>query len=345
MPHVRNRLTVRTVQAADAPRLYADGGGLNLQVAKGGSKSWIYRFTLRGRAREMGLGSVLDMTLAEARAAADEARRLVRDGIDPIEKRKADRAAIAAAPSPKPTFWQCCESFLKAHQHRWRNSKSSQQWRNTLTTYAKPILGALPVDTIDTHLVKQVIEPLWSEKTETAKRVRGRIEAVLDWAGVSGYRTGENPARWHGHLKLLLPPKSSVKKVKHHKDLEYKHVSEFMSVLQKRNGVSARGLEFLILTACRASEVAGCRWQEINFDDKIWTLPPDRMKSGQKHEVPLTDKSLCVLKEMAEIRQNDFVFPGQAGNSHLWIDSFRSMIKKMGYDGYTTHGFRSTFRD
>lgn len=277
-----------TVARIAKPGLYADGGGLYLQVTEGGLKTWIYRFMLNGRRRDMGLGRAgnRDVTLAQARDKAAEARKLAKAGIDPIEAAKAEKAARHVEKVKVKTFQECAEAYIRAHEAGWGNAKHANQWRNTLATYAYPTLGALPVNAIDTGLVLGVFEPIWATKTETASRVRGRIEAVLDWARTRGYRDGENPARWKGHLDHLLPKKSKVRKVRHHAALPYEEIAAFMAELRQQEGTSARALEFAILTAARTGEVLSAKWNEIDIDKKLWTIPADRMKAGRSTASP-----------------------------------------------------------
>ncbi len=346
MARQTEKLTVRGVAAEDRPGMYSDDRGLYLQVARGGSKSWIYRFMLRGRSRDMGLGGIDVVTLAEARDSALEARKLVKAGIDPIENRSARRAQQQAVDAASArTFRDCAENFITSHEKGWRNPKHRAQWRNTLATYAFPVFGDVPVDAVNTAMVTEVIEPIWATKTETATRLRGRIEAILDWAKARGYRTGENPARWRGHLENLLPKASKVRKVKHHAALPYEDIAAFTKALRGRDGVAAYGLEFVILTAARPGEVTGARWDEVNLEKAVWTIPGDRMKSGDEHRVPLSPSAVAVLREMEKVRMSDFVFPGQRDGQPLWTDALRRLLERMGHAGLTTHGFRSTFRD
>jgi integrase len=266
--------------------MYPDGGGLYLQVTGSGARSWIYRFMLRGREREMGLGSALVVSLADARGKADQSRRLRQEGVDPIEAKRAGRQLAALDAAKAMTFSQCAEAFLQAHRAGWRNAKHAAQWESTLATYAEPIVGNLPVQAVDTGLVLKVLEPIWAAKSETASRVRGRLEAVLDWAKVRGYRVGENPARWRGHLDKLLPALSRVRRVEHHAALPYAAMPEFITRLREQEGVAARALEFTILTAARTGETIGATRNEIN-EAGLWIIAADRMKAGKEHRVPL----------------------------------------------------------
>ncbi len=294
------RLTALKVLRTRKPGMYADGAGLYLQVTGNGeanvAKSWIYRFMLRGRAREMGLGSLSTFGLAEARAKATECRKLAYEGIDPIEARRAERAKVALDTAKSLTFKECTEQYIAAHRAGWRNAKHAAQWSTTVKTYAEPAIGALPVQGIDTALVMKIIEPLWSKKPETASRLRGRIESVLDWATVRGYRQGENPARWCGHLDKLLPARSKVCTVKHHAALRYNELPKFVTALRAQEGVSARALEFLILTAARTGEVIGALPAEINGE--VWTVPAERMKGSKEHRIPLSTPALAIVETM-----------------------------------------------
>jgi integrase len=340
-----NRLTAVQVRAIDEKGMYHDGGGLYLQVSAGGARSWIFRFTLDGRAREMGLGPVHAIPLAEARKRAAECRRMRVDGIDPIEARSEHRGWKKLEAANAMTFDACAAAYLAAHNASWRNVKHRDQWRNTLTSYAGPVLGSLPVQSIDVGLVMKALEPIWQAKPETASRLRGRIEAVLDWATVRGHRKGENPARWRGHLDKLLPARSKVHKVKHHPALPYNEMAEFIAALRNQEGTAARSLEFLILTASRTGEVIGARWDEIDLKEKIWAVPATRMKAGREHRVPLSAAAVAVLEEMMEVRESDFVFPGGKRGKPLSNMAMLAFLKRMDRGDLTAHGFRSSFRD
>jgi hypothetical protein len=267
-----HRLSAVKVANLKRRGMYADGGGLYLQVTANGSRSWIFRFKQNGRSRDMGLGSLATISLAEAREMAAECRRLRLTGIDPIESRKTDRLQAQLAAARSMTFDQCRDAFIEAHKSAWRNAKHRAQWANSLATYVGPVFGSMPIQSVDVALVTKVLEPIWSTKPETASRVRGRIERVLDWAKVRGFRQGENPARWRGHLDALLPAHSKVRKVKHHAALPYVQVGAFMAALRTREAVAARALEFTILTAARTGEVLGARWDEIDFQTKVWVV-------------------------------------------------------------------------
>ncbi|WP_282609706.1 integrase arm-type DNA-binding domain-containing protein [Pelagibius sp. Alg239-R121] len=345
MAHEINRLTDRKVKAAKEPGLIADGGGLYLQISKSGSKSWLFRFSLNNRAREMGLGGYRTVSLAEARDEALANRKLLREGLDPIEVRKARRLSDKAAQRKATTFKQCTEQFLVANESSWKNSKHRQQWGNTLKTYADPHFGDLDVAAVNTTLVLAALEPIWTTKAETASRLRGRIERVLDFATVRGHRTGENPARWRGHLDQVLPKSSRVKTVVHHPALPYDRMYEFMSKLRRREEVSARALEFLILTAARTTECLEVTREEIDMQEAIWTVPKERMKSKAEHRVPLVPAALEVIRSMPVIDNSLYVFPGQRPRRPLSNMAFLKLLERIGYGQFTSHGFRSSFRD
>jgi integrase len=340
-----NRLTAVEVRANDKKGMYHDGGGLYLQVSSSGTKSWIFRFTLDGRAREMGLGPLHAIPLADARKRAVECRRMRLDGIDPIEARSEHRSWKKLEAARGMTFDACAAAYLDAHEDGWRNAKHREQWRNTLNSYAGPVFGSLPVQGVDLPLVMKALEPIWKAKPETASRLRGRIEAVLDWAKVRGYRVGENPARWRGHLDKLLPARAKIQKVVHHPALPYSEIGDFMVSLRSQEGIAARALEFLILTAARTGEIIGARWDEFDLKDKIWVVSGERMKAGREHRVPLSGPALAILKKMNEMGESDFVFPGGKRGKPLSNMAMLALLKRIGRHDLTSHGFRSTFRD
>jgi len=345
MTRTTGRLTALKVGRAKTPGMYADGGGLYLQVTEGGA-SWIYRYMLNNHAREMGLGPLALFGLSEARAKALDARRLRHEGVDPIEARKAARARKRLDAAKAVTFKECSEAYLKAHRAGWRNGKHAAQWEATLGTYANPIIGALPVQVIDTALVHKVLEPIWATKPETASRLRGRIESILDWAKVRGYREGENPARWRGHMDKLLPASSKVRKVEHYAALPYAELPAFVVALGEQGGIAARALEFTILTAARTGETIFARWNEIDLLDKTWTVSAARMKAGREHRVPLSTRALAILEEMQAHRHLDdgFVFPGGKPGKPLSNMAFLMLLRRMKRDNLTAHGFRATFK-
>lgn len=350
MARIIGRLTALNVQRARKPGMYADGGGLYLQVSASGAKSWVYRFMLRGKAREMGLGPLHVVSLAEARQKAAEARRLRHEGVDPIELRKAQRAAQRVTEGQGLTFDDCAAAYIDAHKLGWRNEKHALQWKSTIATYASPVFGKLPVQSVDTALMLKVLEPIWSKKPETASRLRGRIEAVLDWATVRMFRTGENPARWRGHLDHLLPARNKVRRPEHHPALPYAEVGDFLRVLRTQEGVAARALEFLILTAARTGEAIGAQWSEIDLDAKLWTVPASRIKGGREHRVPLSTPAVALLRGLkAEAEKmlvgSVYVFNGARRGKPLSNMAMLKLLARMGRKDLTVHGFRSTFRD
>jgi len=342
-----NKLSARLVASLKAPGRHGDGGGLYLQIGPTGAKSWLLRYMLNGKSREMGLGPVSVVPLAEAREKAAGARRLVKSGTDPLEARQIEKAKAEAEVVRGMTFAQCAEAFIAAHEATWRNAKHRQQWTNTLATYAGPVFGTLPVAAVDLALVMRVLEPIWREKPETASRLRGRIEQVLDWATVRGYRQGENPARWRGHLDKLLPTRAKVQKVKHHAALPYTEIAAFMDDLRGRPALAARALEFAILTAARTNEVLKGTWGEIDLATKVWTIPPERMKADREHRVPLAPPAVALLKAIRKVHQKgvEWIFPGSRQGRPLSSMALLMLLRRMGRGDLTAHGFRSSFRD
>jgi integrase len=324
------------------PGLHADGGGLYLQVAPGGSRSWLYRYTMHGKEHRIGLGSVSAVPLKLARQLVAKQRELRATGIDPLTHKREQRNAHLVAEAKAITFKECAENYITAHEAGWRNPKHRQQWRSTLEQYVYPIMGALPVQAIDTNLVLKALEPIWATKTETASRLRGRIESILDYAKARGYRNGENPAHWRGHLDNLLARPAKIAPHVHHAALPYSDIGSFMSNLRGRNSTSARCLEFLILTAARTGEVIGAEWSEFDLAAKVWTVPASRMKGNRDHRVPLSNRAVELLHIMRARCENDFVFPGRSGP--LSNMSLLALLRVMGCP-ITAHGFRSSFRD
>ena len=340
-----NKLSTAKVSSLTKRGLYADGLGLYLQVAEGGTKSWLFRFMKDGRARKMGLGPVHTVTLAMAREKATEARRLLLEDIDPIEARKKARQSARFEASKALTFRECAEKYIAARKAGWKNEKHAAQWSATLETYVYPHFGDVPVASVDVGLVLKALEPIWSTKTETASRVRGRIESVLNWAAARNYRNGENPARWRGHLDHLLPARRDVAKVKHHAALPYSEMPAFMAVVRNMDGVSPRALEFAILTAARTGETVGARWSEIDLDAKMWTIPSERMKAGREHRVPLSGRALEILASLPREKRNKYVFVGDKAGRPMSNMAMLMVLRRMKRDDLTVHGFRSTFRD
>jgi integrase len=342
------RMSARTVASAlKKPGLHPDGGGLYLQVGATGSASWIYRYKIAGRERQMGLGPANVIGLAEARLAVAECRRQRWAGRDPIDERRAARQTVQLERARGVTFRAAAELYISSHAHAWRNAKHGAQWRATLAAYAFPVFGDMPVQDIDVALVMKAIEPIWNSKSQTAARVRGRIESILDWAATRGYRKGENPARWRGHLDNLLPAPSKVAKVEHHPALSYSDIGGFMTELRKQHGTAAAALEFTVLTAGRTAEVLGAKWHEVNVDEALWIIPADRMKSGKDHRVPLSEPSLVIVRRMAEDQQaeTEHVFPGVKSGRALSPVAMLRVLRRMDHTGLSVHGFRSTFRD
>lgn len=343
------RLTALAVSKAKEKGLYGDGGGLYLQVSAIGTKSWLLRFRLHGRRRDMGLGALADVTLAEAREKAQDARKMIKAGIDPIDAKRESRDKISLEKASAITFKAAAEAYIEAHSPSWRNEKHRDQWPNTLEAYVYPAIGKLPVAAVDVNHVTKILNPIWNKKPETASRVRGRIEAVLDWAKARGYRTGENPARWRGHLENLMPKRGKVQAVKHHPALPYDKAGAFMADLKKQAGGAPLAFQFLILTAARTSEVIGARWSEIDFEKATWTVPAERIKTGKEHRIPLSKPALAILKAQYEVRDKDkedaFVFPGGRKGKPLSSNALLAVLDRMGKDTITAHGFRSTFRD
>src|ERR1700730_16299749 len=332
-----NRLTARSVATAK-PGRHCDGRGLYLAVADSGAKKWVLRFTYNHRVTEMGLGNG-DVPLAEARDKAAEARKLIAAGTNPIlAKREAKRAAGGKHP-----FGQCANALLAAKSSEWRNERHRQQWRMTLETYAAPLWG-LPVDEVATEAVLSVLRPVWQRAPETASRLRGRIEAVLDFAKARGWRSGANPAAWRGHLALILPRRQKLTRG-HLAAMAFDAVPEFIATLREREAMAALALEFLILTAARSGEVLGARWDEFDLHAKVWTVPAARMKAGREHRVPLLSRALAILEELAAAKTGDFVFPGQRHGKPLSPMVLEMVLRRMKAEGATVHGFRSAFRD
>lgn len=338
-----HRLSSLSVNNEVKPGYYADGGGLYLQISQFGTKSWVFRFVLHKK-REMGLGPIHDIPLKKARETAHECRLLVREGIDPITYRKERRAQAQNKSATFMTFKDCAEKYIRNNQAGWSNPKHAKQWTSTLETYAYPVIGPLPVSSVETTHIMEILEPIWSKKSETAKRVRGRIESVLDAARVAKLRTGENPARWKGHLDKLLPASSKVAKVIHHPSLPHAEISNFIAALRAQDNISSSALEFLILTAARTNEVIDATFDEFDLDKGVWIIPAARMKAKREHRVPLSARAIQIIKAMVKVCQNDHVFPGQRGKG-LSNMALLQLLKRMKQTGITVHGFRSTFRD
>ncbi|MDB5410663.1 MAG: putative phage integrase [Rhodospirillales bacterium] len=347
------KLSAIEVTKAKGPAVLHDGGGLYLRVSATGSKSWVFRFQLDGKRRDMGLGPFPDVSLAEARDKATTHRRQRQDGTDPLAAQRARRQAERVAVAKGRTFRETAEQFIEQNKAGWRNAKHRQQWENTLATYAYDELGELPVSMIDTGAVVRVLEPIWTTKPETASRLRGRIEAVLDAAKVRGFREGPNPAQWRGNLALLLPARAKVRKIAHHAALAFDDAPGFLSALRARDGMAARALEFTILTAARTAEALGATWGEIDLPAKVWTIPAERMKGGREHRVPLSVAALAVLatvRPLALTKNGEPepaapIFPGHRRTLPLSNMALLMTLRRMKRADITAHGFRSTFSD
>ncbi|MEO6823710.1 MAG: integrase arm-type DNA-binding domain-containing protein [Nitrosospira sp.] len=333
-----HKLSALTVAKMSKPGVYGDGAGLYIRVTEGGSKHWIYRFTLAGKGHWMGLGPYPEVTLDEAREATLKARKKRYAGINPISARDAENARALSL-----TFQQCADQYIASHRSGWKNPKHVGQWTNTIATYCGPVIGKLPVNEVDTGFVMRVLDPIWTNKAETASRLRGRIESILDWATVRGYREGTNPARWKGQLDHLLPNTSRVKRITHHAALGYTQIGELMATLRQQAGNGSKALEFAILTACRSGEVRFATWEEINLKDKVWVIPAERMKAGKEHRIPLSDSAIAVLKQMDN--STKLIFPGRDEGKPLSDMSLTAVLRRMDRGDLTAHGFRSTFRD
>jgi integrase len=344
MARTIGKLKALTIGKALKKGLYGDGGGLWLQVSPSGSKSWLFRYMKDGKAHALGLGPFPDVSIVEARVKATEHRKMLIAGLDPLQVKRDRKIAQTLDTAKTMAFSACAIAYISSHEKGWRNAKHRNQWRASLAAYADPIIGNLPVQAIDTALVMRVLEPIWAAKPETASRVRSRIELILDWGAVRGYRTGENPARWRGHLDKLLPKKAKLRRVAHHPALPYAQIPQFMADLRAQHGVAARALEFAILTVARTGEIRGCLWQDIDIMGRVWTIPADRMKAGREHRVPLCDRAIEILREM-RVLGGDVVFPGTRHGRSVGGNALLDMRKRMGRGDVTPHGFRSSFRD
>jgi integrase len=343
--HNLKALTLRTLK----PGHHGDGGGLYLAVsASGVGRSWVFRSRRGGKLREIGLGGLGTVTLDKARRKATELREALLDGRDPLaEKRQAQRAARVAE-AKATTFEQAAQAYIKSHRSGWKSPKSLAAWEHTLAAFAYPVIGKLPVADIDTPLVMKVLEPSWTVRPETANRLRGRLEMVLDYARVIGQRDGENPARWRGHLDNLLPARSKVAKVEHHAALPYRDLPGFLGELRQRAGLAARALEFAILTAARTGEVLGARWQEIDAEQRLWIIPAARMKAGREHRVPLSGAALSLLMMISDQRaEEEGKAPLQADGRIFPLSNMALLmtLRRMKRADLTAHGFRSSFSD
>jgi integrase len=334
MARATNKLTDTECKAASKPGMLGDGGGLYLHVKPTGAKSWAFIWKAGGKRSEMGLGAYPAVKLARARKLAADCREAVADGRNPIAERQKEA---------EPTFGECADKFLASMERQWRNAKHRAQWRMTLETYAAPI-SAMKVSEVGTDDVLKALNPLWQSRPETASRLRGRIERVLDYAKAKGWRSGENPALWRGHLKSILPARQRLTRG-HHAAMPWRDVPAFVQSLPGKEALSARALEFLILTAARSGEVLEATWAEMDLENALWTVPAGRMKAGREHRVPLSARALSIVKALHEVRISEYVFPGHARGKPLSNMAFAMLMKRMKAEAFTPHGFRSAFRD
>jgi integrase len=344
MPKRAAGLTVKQVEQCTKPGLFADGNGLYLQVTPSMSKSWVFRYSMGTRRRDLGLGSINLVGLAEARRKALDLRRAVTlDGRDPIAERRAGRTIAARA----MTFEACAEAYIAAHRAGWKSTEHARQWAASLVNDVYPVIGALPVGSIEVGAVLRVLEPIWQVKPGIAGRIRQRVEAVLDWATARGHRTGENPARWRGHLENLLARPSKIRTVEHHAALPYAEVAAFIGELRAQSSTAARALEFIVLTAARSGEVRGATWSEIDLKERVWCIPASRMKGGREHRVPLSGAAAAILDQMRPDGTfgDGLVFPGSIEGQPIGERTIARTVERMGRREVTVHGFRSCFRD
>ncbi|MBK1643586.1 integrase [Thiocapsa imhoffii] len=336
------KLTARTITTAK-PGRHSDGGGLLLQVSPTGVRKWILRYQISGRRRDLVMGHYPEVTLAAARAKAAQLRSMARSGQDP--------AIQPATPLATPTFTQAAARYIRSHRHGWKNRKHARQWVATMKTYARPIIGAKAVDAVTTEDILAILKAIWTTKTETAKRVQGRVENILDWCAARQYRDQSNPARWRGHLDHLLPKPTKVRRVQHHPAMPYTEVPRFLVELAAVEGVAALALRFAILTATRTGETLGARWEEIDLEAAVWTIPAERMKAAREHRVPLTEAALSILRALPQVSGEVWVFPGARQGRPLSAMALLMTMRRLGYGvngtrgAYVPHGFRSSFRD
>lgn len=343
------KLNAKQVENLNEPGNHDDGDGLRLVVKASGSKSWVFRYQFQGKRRDMGLGSFPAVSLKAARLAVADHRRTMASGIDPMAARDAERERQQEAQrqqaAKRVTFESVTAEYIEAHRAGWQNAKHGQQWANTLATYAAPIIGHLPPAEITTAHVLEILQPIWGEKTETASRVRNRIELILDAAKARGLRDGENPARWRGHLDKLLPKRSKIQPVEHHTALPWPELPAFMVELAKHDAPSYKAMRLTILTACRTSEVLNATWDEIDLAAQTWTIPAARMKARKDHRIPLSDAALEVLASLPRVAGSPYLLPGQRAGRPLSNLAMLMTLRRMGRGDLTMHGFRSTFRD
>ncbi len=340
-----HRLNAVVIKNTKKPGFHNDGGGLYLRVSKAQTKSWVFRFTLNKRKRDMGLGPWPLISLSNARTKAEECRQLLYEGVDPIDERAAKKSKSKREKAAQVTFKECAERYIDSHKAGWKNAKTPAQWASSLESYAFPVFGDMAVQTVDVGLVMEVLEPIWAVKPETASRVRRRIEAVLNWAKGRKYRSGDNPATWKGNLDALLPARATVRKVTHFPAMEYGELPDFMVRLGMMDGISSIGLEFLILTACRTGEAREAIWDEFDLKNRMWTVPAERMKAGKEHRVPLSDAALSALAKLQKNNPSKYILPGRDSARPISNMTFLALLRRMGRSDVTAHGFRSTFKD
>jgi integrase len=332
-------LTAAFCRNTKIPKLHADGNGLYLRVVASGARSWVFRYRWQGKRPDIGLGGFTDVSLAEAREKAADCRKLIRQGVDP--RGKSSKATSSAA-----TFSHCADQFIKSKRAEWKNSKHALQWSSTLETYAFPVIGDMPVGQVGLDEVLAVLEPIWLTRNETASRVRGRVENILSWATVKGYRKPPNPAMWRGNLDMLLPKPSRVQPVRHYAALPYADMPGFMKNLSSRTSITSKALKLCILTTTRTGELIAAKWSEFDLSKGIWTIPADRTKTGKEHRIPLVPAVLELLDSIPVFVDDDYLFPALRGEGHMSNMAMLQLLKRdMGYPDLTVHGFRSTFKD
>jgi integrase len=353
MSHILGKLSALAVNRAKEKGLYGDGGGLYLQVGPVGNKAWLFRYMQHSKAHSLGLGALHAVSLADARMKAADCRKLLAAGLDPLDAKKKNLVQARLAAAKGTSFEACAKAYIEAHKASWRQERHAKQWDQALSKHAYPIIGKLPVQSVDTALVVKILEPIWQKKTETAKRLRGRIECILDWAKVRELRQGENPARWRGHMENLLARPSKLINVEHYAALPYTEVNNFLQALDKQPGLGALALKLVIYTAARSREVLDATRDEMDLDRKIWTIPGTRMKTGREHRIPLTTPALSIIKDLKRQRdtredeeQTGYLFPSpKDDNTPLSNVVMLALLKRMNRRDITVHGFRSSFRD
>ena len=340
-----NKLSVRGIKSQNKSGRYADGNGLYLQVGKSGAKSWLFRYMLDGKSREMGLGSIRIETLSQAREKAKHCKKLLKSGTDPIRDRQKHIAIEKADNKEMLSFQKCTEGYLKAHSASWRSARHAGIWLSSVKRFAYPIVGSIHVNKIERGHIMNILDPIWREKTDTASRLRGRLESILNWATVQEYRKGDNPARWRGYLDQLLPKPSEIHTVKHFAALPYREINAFMSKLKEREALSALALRLIILTACRSIEVREAEWSEFDLENATWTIPTERRKMKKEHVIPLCKEALDIIQSIPRAEDSVHLFTGPRSNKPMSDVVFKKLMERMKVTGITTHGFRSTFRD